>query len=215
MVSIQSELETVLILIEVLDPPSGSRMVIFSMKTMKNAITHLKKKHNIGPEGTIIARTTPAQQTIQVAFGRSTPRILFNKNIFKKLLLLWVVDVNVSFCMCEQPSFHTLCAYLATYQPDYSGIYRVLPQSGNAIKCYLLTWCEAIRNEVKSRLHSTTIKIHFSFDMWCGPNQHSYQAIVTHWLDGSSTLHVALLSLHRFKGAHSGIYQAEHLWYML
>jgi len=29
------------------------------------------------------------------------------------------------------------------------------------------------------------------------------------------TLHVVLLSLHRFKGAHSGIKQAEHLWHTL
>ena len=72
-----------------------------------------------------------------------------------------------------------------------------------------------MRNEVKSKLHSTTIKIHFSFDMWSGPNQHSYQAIVAHWLDGRSTLHTALLSLHRFEGAHSGINQAEHLWHTL
>jgi len=149
-------------------------MVIFSMKTTNNVITHLKTKHNIGPEGTIIARTTPAQQTIQVAFGQSTPRILFNENIFKELLLLWVVDANVSFRMCEQLSFRTLCAYLAACQPDYSGIYRALPQSRNAIKRYLLTWYEAMRNEVKSKLDSTTVKIHFSFDMWSGPNQHSY-----------------------------------------
>ena len=114
------------------------------MKTTKNTITHLKTKHNIGPEGRIIARTTPAQQTIQVAFGQSTPRILFNENIFKELLLLWVVNTNISFCMCEQLSFHTLCTYLAVCQPDYSGIYRALPQSGNAIKRYLLTWYEAI-----------------------------------------------------------------------
>jgi len=190
-------------------------MVLFSMKTTKNAITHLKIKHNVGPKGRIVATTTPAQQTIQAAFGRSMPRILFNEDIFKELLLLWVIDANVSFRMCEQPSFRTLCAYLAACQPDYSGIYRALPQSGNAIKRYLLTWYEAMREEVKLKLRSTTVKIHFSFDMWSGPNQHAYQAIVAHWLDGSGTLHAALLSLHRFEGAHSGINQAEHLWHTL
>jgi hypothetical protein len=95
-------------------------MVMFSMKTTKNAITHLKIKHNVGPEGIIVATTTPAQQTIQAAFGRSMPRILFNEDIFKELLLLWVIDANVSFRMCEQPSFRTLCAYLAACRPDYS-----------------------------------------------------------------------------------------------
>ena len=67
-------------------------MVMFSMKTTKNAIMHLKTKHNIGPEGIIATGTTPAQQTIQAAFGQSMLRILFNENIFKKLLLLWIVE---------------------------------------------------------------------------------------------------------------------------
>jgi len=194
--------------------PSGSRMVIFSMKTTKYAITHLKIKH-IGPDGLIVSGTTAAQQTIQAAFGRSMPRIILNEDIFKELLLLWIVDANVTFRTREQRSFRTLCAYLAACQPDYSGIYRALPQSGNAIKRYLLTWYEAMRKEVKSKLHSATVKIHFSFDMWSGPNQHSYQAIVARWLDGVGILHAALLSLHRFEGAHSGINQAEHLWQTL
>jgi len=72
-----------------------------------------------------------------------------------------------------------------------------------------------MRNDVKSKVHSTTVKIHFSFDMWSGPNQHSYQAIVAHWLDGRGTLYTALLSLHCFEGAHSSINQAENLWHTL
>jgi hypothetical protein len=118
----------------------------------------------------------------------------------------------VSFRMCELSTFRTLCAYLAGCQPDYSGVYRALPKSGHAIKRYLLTWYEEIRQEVKAKLHTTLVKIHFSFDMWSGPNRHAYQAVVAHWMDHDGHLHAALLSLHRFQGAHNGFNQADHIW---
>jgi len=114
--------------------------------------------------------------------------------------------------MCELSSFRTLCTYLAACQPDYSGIYRALPKSGNAIKRYLLTWYEEMRQEVRAKLHTTSVKIHFSFDMWSGPNRHAYQAVVAHWMDQDGQLHASLLSLHRFEGAHNGFNQADHIW---
>jgi len=114
--------------------------------------------------------------------------------------------------MCELSTFRTLCAYLTACQPDYSGIYRALPKSGYAIKHFLLTWYEEMRQEVKAKLHTTLVKIHFSFDMWSRPNSHAYQAVVAHWMDRDGYLHAALLSLYHFQGAHNGFNQAEHIW---
>jgi len=184
---------------------------MFSIKTTKNVIEHLRSKHNVGPEGIISAGPTSTQQMIQQALGRSMPRIVFNQDVFKDLLLQWIVDGNVSFRMCELSTFRTLCAYLAACQPDYSGIYRALPKSGHAIKRYLLTCYEKMRLEVRAKLHTTIVKIHFSFDMWSGPNRHAYQVVVAHWMDRDGQLHAALLSLHRFEGAHNGFNQADHI----
>jgi len=69
-----------------------------------------------------------------------------------------------------------------------------------------------MRQEVKAKLHTTVLKIHFPFDMWSGPNRHAYQAVVAHWMDRDGYLHAALHSLHRFQGAHNGFNQAEHIW---
>jgi len=69
-----------------------------------------------------------------------------------------------------------------------------------------------MKEEVKAKLHGTLAKIHFSFDMWSGPNQHAYQAVVAHWVDRDGHLHAMLLSLHRFLGSFSGLNQADHLW---
>jgi len=69
-----------------------------------------------------------------------------------------------------------------------------------------------MKEEVKAKLHGTLAKIHFSFDMWSGPNQHAYQAVVAHWVDRDGHLHAMLLSRHRFLGSFSGLNQADHLW---
>lgn len=183
------------------------------MKTTKNAIAHLPSKHRIGPDGEIVAEGgTKTQQTIENAFGQLKPRIIFNIDIFKDLHLQSIVDMNVSFRVCEDTSFCILCSYLAACQPDYLGKYRALPQSGNAMKRYLLTWYDCMTIEVRSQLRAIRTKIHLSFDMWSGPNRRAYQAIVAHWMDRNGQLHVALLSLHRFKGTHSGVNHTDHLW---
>ena len=97
-------------------------------------------------------------------------------------------------------------------QPDYTAIHRMLPRSGDAIRRYILAFFEEMRIEVRKNLRAAEIKIHFSFDMWSGLNRHAYQAIVAHWLDSETCLHTALLSIHRFCGAHTGVNQAEHFW---
>jgi len=182
------------------------------MATTKNAIAHLRSKHRIGPNGIITAGTSTYQQTIEKAIGQTGPRITFNIDVFKDLLLQWIVQMNVGFRFCEDTTFCLLCSYLAACQPEYSGVYRAFPQSRHAIKRYVLTWYDAMRQEVMLQLHNTHTKIHFSFDMWSGPNRCAYQAIVAHWMACDGQLHAVLLSLHRFKGSHSGVNQVEHLW---
>jgi hypothetical protein len=183
------------------------------MATTKNALAHLRSKHRVGPNGIITAGAESTyQQTIEKAFGQTRPRIIFNIDVFKDLLLQWIVQMNVSFRVCEDTTFRSLCFYLAACQPDYSGVHRALPQSSNTIKRYVLTWYRTMKEDVMSQLHATHTKIHFSFDMWSGPNRRAYQAIVAHWMARDGRLHAVLLSLHRFKGSHSGVNQAEHLW---
>jgi hypothetical protein len=106
--------------------------------------------------------------------------------------------------MRKEPNCRTRCVFVAACQADYSGVYRGLPESGNATKRYILTWDETMKEVVKSNCHSTVVTIHFSFDLWSGPNQHEYQAVVPHWLDRQSRLHAVLLYVHRFLGPLSG-----------
>lgn len=57
---------------------------------------------------------------------------------------------------------------------------------------------------VKQSVQSAICCIHFSFDLWSGPNLCAYMAIVAHWVDPEFKLHAVLLDLHRFVGSHTG-----------
>ena len=52
------------------------------------------------------------------------------------------------------------------------------------------------REILKSKLHRSLSKIHFSIDMWTSPNHRAFQAIVAHFVDSDMcTLQKALLAL--------------------
>jgi len=58
----------------------------YSDASTKNAISHLRRVHRLGPDGelpTIAIR----QQSLREAFGNTTPRVAFNPEVFKAILL--------------------------------------------------------------------------------------------------------------------------------
>ncbi|KAF8418288.1 hypothetical protein EV426DRAFT_619566 [Tirmania nivea] len=65
------------------------------------------------------------------AFGNSTPKIQFNSDVFKQLLVQWMVLSNISFRQVEESSFRLLLSYLASVSASYTAIPRCLPHSGN------------------------------------------------------------------------------------
>jgi len=65
---------------------------------------------------------------------------------------------------------------------------------------------------VKESLHQVETRIHYSFDLWTGPNRHAYLGPVGHWIDAQHQLRTGLLGLQRFQGAHTGENQAASFW---
>jgi len=59
---------------------------------------------------------------IQQAFGNSTPKIQFNPDVFKQLLVQSMVSSNISFWQVEKPSFRLLLSYLAAITASYTAI---------------------------------------------------------------------------------------------
>ena len=59
-------------------------------------------------------QSTAHQQTIQMAFGMgSTPKIEFNADVFKHLMVRWVFKMSISFRACEDDTFRAILSYLA------------------------------------------------------------------------------------------------------
>ena len=47
----------------------------------------------------------PATSIIARSFGATTPRINFNIDLFKQILIQWIVDCHNSFNQVQEPSF--------------------------------------------------------------------------------------------------------------
>ena len=87
--------------------------VTFADSSTKNMIEHLHDTHQMTKEGPLTIQLEKGQLRIETAFGNTRPQIIFNKDIFRELLLRWLVINNISFRQVEQGSFRILLGYLA------------------------------------------------------------------------------------------------------
>jgi hypothetical protein len=94
-------------------PQNSKKPVTFAVGSTKNAIKHLKKVHRITAEGPIAEGPSQQQQTIEATFGKLTPSITFNDDVFRHLLWRYIYTTNESFRVCEEESFRILLGYLA------------------------------------------------------------------------------------------------------
>jgi len=184
----------------------------FAATSTRNGIDHLRRCHEIGPEGHIISGPLPSQLTIQSAFGGIAPKIDFNADVFYSMLIHWIATASIPFSVCNQPAFRTLLAYLGACQPNLHVITKVIPKSGHTLRRWLDEFYATMFRMVKQSVQSAICRIHFSFDLWSGPNIRAYMAIVAHWVDPEFKLHAVLLDLHRFVGPHTGKNQAAYFW---
>lgn len=82
----------------------------FSDSSTRNMLDHLQLEHGItklDPEGSSVA-----VNRIEAAFGNTTTRIEFNTNMFRLLLLRWIIVNNISFRQVQDNAFRTLLTYL-------------------------------------------------------------------------------------------------------
>ena len=93
--------------------PYRRTAVTFSDSSTRNMGDHLQQRHGItklDPEGS--SGPGPGTTEIQRAFGNALPRIVFNKEIFRLLLLRWIIINNISFRQVNDNAFRTLLTYL-------------------------------------------------------------------------------------------------------
>jgi len=70
---------------------------------------------------------SPHNRRSQTPPGKRRRESTSNEEVFNHLLLQWIVANDISFRVCEGPCIRGLYAYLATWQPNCSGVYRAIP----------------------------------------------------------------------------------------
>jgi len=97
-----------------LEGPNPNTVVTFATTSTKNPQEHLRLKHRIDADGVIAtSRSTTHQETIQAAFGRSgIPKIEFNTDVYKHLMVCWIFKMSISFRVCDDDSFRAILSYL-------------------------------------------------------------------------------------------------------
>ena len=129
----------------------------------KHPIDHLRKVHRLTEQGPIPQLDT-SNSAIHRAFNTTVPQINFNIDIFKQLLLQWMVHYHVSFRQVEEPTFRLLLTYLCSISASHIAISRALPKSGNTIRAWLLSFYTNQKNFLISYFSNVHI-VHFTFDM--------------------------------------------------
>ena len=76
-------------------------------------IEHLRDCHKISKHGPVQVQLEKGQIQIEKASGNTRPQIIFNQDIFRNMLLHWMILNNISFRAVEQASFRVLLGYLA------------------------------------------------------------------------------------------------------
>ena len=183
----------------------------FSDASTRNMIDHLKPAHGVtkeNPEGLV----SQAENRIRTAFSNTLPRITFNQDLFKQLLLRWVTTNNISFRQVEDPTFRYLLIYLCACTSSFTALNKAMPSSGDTIRKWILDAFLSARTDLIHEFQQSHSVVHFSFDVWTSPSHRAFLGVVGHWVDKTGALKAALLGLRRFKGAHSGENQASLFW---
>ncbi|PUU76139.1 hypothetical protein B9Z19DRAFT_1066869 [Tuber borchii] len=83
-------------------PPKGAA-ITFSDSSAKSMIEHLREVYKIGKDGPIALEH--GKVLIEAAFGKTRSQVAFNSDLFRDLLLRWIVENHISFRQVEQASF--------------------------------------------------------------------------------------------------------------
>lgn len=185
------------------------KVVIFNAQSTNAAVGHLKVDHHItgrdeDEESRGGIRNVLSIQR-QAAKGATVAKTKYE--LFKSLLLEWVVDQNIPLTAVEHDSFR---AFLTVLSPDVDSY---LPNSAGTVRNWLMTEFDGAKKEIKRQLREDPVsRIHISFDMWTSENQLALMGVVAHYLDGKLWRNQSrLIALRKIDGAHSGENMAAYL----
>nr|CAA68959.1 putative transposase [Ascobolus immersus] len=119
--------------------------------------------------------------------------------------------------MITSTEFLNIIMYLAACSPEYSVVRRVMPKSATTVTSWIASMFEREQKHIVDYFQEHNIgQINLSFDLWKGPNNRYYLAVVGHWFDAKAKkVRHSLLALRNLQGAHTGENQGVLLWRIL
>ena len=163
--------------------------------------TEEKEKQYLGAMG-----VTKRKQTSEVtdvtpwtlSGGARTPGQSFDYQVFRKLLVVFIVNTNSSFNLTMSQSFRDLLEYC---HPNAKAV------SGQTLARDLHQMYREMLPSIKIRLFNHTNKggrINLTLDAWTSSNRIAYLGITGHWMDSDYVLQNIVLAFSRLQGSHTG-----------
>lgn len=105
--------------------------------------------------------------------------------------------------MAKQAEFRALLCFL---NPE---IDNWLPNSPSTIRSWTLRTYKTQKLQVKRKVQSALLKVHFTVDLWTSPNTLAILGIVAHYTSKSGQLEYSILALRELDGKHLGLNMAD------
>jgi hypothetical protein len=180
-----------------------------------NIETHLGNQHNIyggktqprqGRKrsiGQMLSHKT-GETTIADFQFRNSLKKQFDKDVFQRKLVRWIVQTNQSFRVAENETFRNMLDYL---NPIISATNAHL--SHDAIRRRVIEEYHFFRLHIIKTLHQSPSAIHIAFDGWTSRNRHPLFGIVAFFLDRNFRPQKIVLGLPNLTDRHTGENIAE------
>ena len=182
-------------------------------------IDHLIRAHGFnrqGAEREAIVQPGGSIHTTLIGTTMLLPRIDFNPDVFKDLLLQWMIMNQVAFTQVVSPSLRAIFSYLCAVQASFTNLADGMPTSSSTINTWLMDIFGQNKIKIHNHLNQNTISsIHLSFDLWTSSNSLTLLGIIAFWVDSLGTVQHALLGLPRLLGSHTGENQGQLLWQII
>ncbi|OBS14952.1 hypothetical protein FPOA_14115 [Fusarium poae] len=173
------------------------------------ALRHLRKDHHI-LVGEVDSETTESepprrrqrQRTVLDLQKQAVERLAIPKSkaeLFKDLLLRWIVDADIPFSAVEHTDFRKLLSSLNEELVD-----ELFPRSGVTIRSWLEAEYRSQKELLRSKLAASLYKKHLTFDLWTSLQEYGLLGVTVHFTDALKRPQTSLLALRRLRGAHSG-----------
>ena len=166
---------------------------------------HLKHYHKINRYTGMKASTTTSSNTpssadssISGAFNRQQHLLTAQFQVFKDLLIRWIVYCHIAFFQLENDYFRKLIFWCSP------GLERYLPKAAKTIRAWVMQVFNERREKIKQEMREAYSRIYISFDLWSSPNHKAIIGVIAHYITASGRRRNIAIGLREVFGEHAG-----------